>query len=152
MTDDERAMMLLEKSIYQAKEELEQDHIFRPFAMILDENGSIRKLENDMVDMQAAYLELHDEITAHIQMRQTTDIIVLLTNSTIPEQLVENGIESSIRVHLEERSQQDKVIASRYIYVPYQLQKMSGSDAVEAKLFHPRAVSFPSEFFTRNEG
>ena len=151
MTDDERAMMMLEKSIYMAKEKLERDHIFRPFAMILDENGSIRKLENDIEDMQASYMNLHDEITAHVQMRQTTDIIVLLTNSAMPEQLVQDGIQSSIRVHLEEKSQQDKAIASRYIYVPYRLERMSGSDAVEAKLFHPQAVSFPSEFFEKNK-
>ena len=151
MTDDERAMMMLEKSIYEAKEILERDHIFRPFAMILDENGSIRRLESDIEEMQAAYIDLHDEIAAHVQMRNTADIVVLLTNVTLPEQFVKDGIESGIRVHLEEKSQQDKVISSRYIYVPYQLQRRGGEEQVEAVLFHPQAVSFPSEFFKRKE-
>lgn len=149
MNDDERAMMMLEKSIYEAKEILEKEHIFRPFAMILDENGSIRRLENEIEDMQASYMELHDEILAHVQMRKSADIIVLLTNATMPEQMVQDGIDSSIRVHLEERSQQHKKIASRYIYVPYQLQRLSGEEEVQAQLFHPQAVSFPSEFFTK---
>jgi hypothetical protein len=151
MNDDERAMMMLEKSIYEAKEMLEEKHIFRPFAMILDQNGSIRRVENEIEDMQASYMALHDEIMAHVQMRETADIIVLLTNASMPEQLVENGIESSIRVHLEERSQQHKAIPSRYIYVPYQLQRLSGQEKVEAKLFQPKAVSFPSEFFKKEE-
>ena len=151
MNDDERAMMMLEKSIYEAKEMLEEKHIFRPFAMILDQNGTIVRMENEIEDMQASYMELHDEITAHVQMRQTADIIVLLTNASMPEQLAEEGVESSIRVHLEERSQQHKAIPSRYIYVPYQLQRLAGEEKVEARLFHPRAMSFHSEFFLKEE-
>lgn len=151
MNDDERAMMMLEKSIYEAKEILEEKHIFRPFAMILDQNGSIRRMENEIEDMQASYMALHDEIMAHVQMRKSADIIVLLSNASMPEQLVEEGIASSIRVHLEERSQQHKAISSRYIYVPYQLQRLAGEEKVEAKLFQPKAVSFPSEFFKKEE-
>ena len=151
MNDDERAMMMLEKSIYEAKEMLEEKHIFRPFAMILDQNGSIRRMENEIEDMQASYMQLHDEIIAHVQIRQTADVIVLLTNASMPEQLNKEGIESSIRVHLEERSQQHKAIPSRYIYVPYQLQRVAGEEKVEAKLFHPQAVSFPAEFFKKEE-
>ena len=149
MNDDERAMMMLEKSIYEAKEMLEEKHIFRPFAMILDQNGSIRRMENEIEDMQASYMQLHDEIIAHVQIRQTADVIVLLTNASMPEQLNKEGIESSIRVHLEERSQQHKAIPSRYIYVPYQLQRVAGEEKVEAKLFPPQAVSFPAEFFKK---
>ncbi|HEO97902.1 MAG: hypothetical protein JW682_04850 [Campylobacterales bacterium] len=151
MNDDERAMMMLEKSIYEAKRILEEEHIFRPFAMILDQSGAIRRMENEIEDMQASYMDLHDEIMAHVQIRQTVDIIVLLTNASMPEQLVEEGIESSIRVHLEERSQQHKAIPSRYIYVPYQLQRLSGEERIEARLFHPQAVSFPAEFFKKVE-
>jgi hypothetical protein len=151
MNDDERALMMLEKSIYEAREMLEKEHIFRPFAMILDQNGSIRKLTNEIEDMQASYMELHDEIMAHVQMRQSADVIVLLTNATMPDQLVEEGLESCIRVHLEERSQQHKAIASRFIYVPYQLQRMAGEEEVEAILFQPKAISFPSEFFTKED-
>jgi hypothetical protein len=151
MNDDERAMMMLEKSIYEAREMLEEKHIFRPFAMILDQNGTIRRLENGIEDMQASYMELHDEITAHVQMRETVDIIVLLTNASTPEHLAEEGAESSIRVHLEERSQQHKAIPSRYIYVPYRLQRLAGEERVEARLFHPQAVSFPAEFFGKGK-
>ena len=151
MNDDERAMMMLEKSIYEAKEMLETKQLFRPFALILDREGSIRRVENEIEDMQASYMALHEEIMADSEARETADIIVLLTNASMPEQLVENGVESSIRVHLEERSQQHKAIPSRYIYVPYQLQRLAGQEKVEAKLFHPQAVSFPAEFFTKEK-
>ncbi|MBD3791559.1 MAG: hypothetical protein IE918_05315 [Campylobacterales bacterium] len=151
MNDDERAMMLLEKSIYEAKRILEEEHIFRPFAMILDQNGTIVRMENEIEDMQASYIALHEEIMADVQRREAADIIVLLTNASMPEQLAEEGVESSIRVHLEERSQQHKAIPSRYIYVPYQLQRLAGEEKVEARLFHPRAVSFPAEFFGKSE-
>lgn len=151
MNDDERAMMLLEKSIYEAKERLEKEHIFHPFAMILDTSGSIRKVENEIPDMTHAYEQLHDEVMAHVQMRPSADIIVLLCNVSMPEQLGEMECESSIRVHLEERSQQHKAIAARFIYVPYQLQRPAESEEVQAVLFHPKAVSFPSEFFKRED-
>ncbi|MGC9350580.1 MAG: hypothetical protein ACP5D3_01170 [Sulfurovum sp.] len=151
MNDDERAMMMLEKSIYEAKEILEEKHIFRPFALILERDGSIHRVENEIEDMQDSYMALHEEIMADVQMRKSADIIVLLTNASMPEQLVEDGIDSSIRVHLEERSQQHKAIPGRYIYVPYQLQRLAGEEKVEAKLFQPQAVSFPAEFFKKEE-
>ncbi|MFT7823964.1 MAG: hypothetical protein ABXS92_04305 [Sulfurimonas sp.] len=151
MNDDERAMMMLEKSIYEVKEILEREYIFRPFAMILDQNGEIRRVENEIEDMQDAYLELHAEITGYVEKTDSVDIIVLLTNSSLPEQISKEGIESGIRVHIEERSQQHKTIASRFIYIPYQLQRLSREEQVEAKLFHPQAISFPSEFFKKEE-
>jgi hypothetical protein len=79
------------------------------------------------------------------------DIVVLLSDVSMPQNIGEEGIESGIRVHLEERSQQHKKIAGRYIYVPYQLQRLAGEEQIHAKLFAPSAVSFPSEFLKEDQ-
>ena len=146
MSDDERALMMLEKSIYEAQEMLEKDQTFRPFALLLDGNGEIERLENSVENVQDVYMALYEEIKFCVDERPI-DIIVLLSDTTLPENLKEEeGVGSAIRVHLEERSQQYKKIAGRYIYVPYQLQRLAGTEEIKAKLFAPKAVSFPSEF------
>ncbi len=146
MNDDDRAMMMLEKGIYEAKEMLEREQRFAPFALIRYEDGEIEWLANDIENPKDAYRALYEEIKLCVEARPA-DIVVLLADTTMPSELGEEGIESAIRVHLEERSQQHKKIAGRFIYVPYQLQRLSGEESVQAKLFAPRAVSFPSEFF-----
>ena len=149
MTDDERALMMLEKSIYEAQEMLEKEQIFRPFAMLLDEKGEIERLENHIENVQDSYMALYEEIKFCVD-EKPIDIIVLLSDTTLPENLKEEeGIGSAIRVHLEERSQQYKKIAGRYIYVPYQLQRLAGTEEIKPKLFTPQAVSFPSEFLKK---
>lgn len=150
MTDDERALMMLEKSIYEAQEMLEKDQTFRPFALLLDENGEIERLENNVENVQDSYMAPYEEIKFCVD-EKPIDIIVLLSDTTLPENLREEGVGSAIRVHLEERSQQYKKIAGRYIYVPYQLQRLAGTEEIKAKLFTPKAVSFPSEFLQKND-
>ncbi|OQX50026.1 MAG: hypothetical protein B5M46_02215 [Epsilonproteobacteria bacterium 4484_20] len=145
MTDDERGLMMLEKSIYEAQAMLEKEHTFRPFAMLLDTEGNIERLENSIENMRDAYQALYEEIKLCVE-EKPIDIIVLLSDVTMPENIGEEGVESGIRVHLEERSQQHKKIAGRYIYVPYQLQRLAGEEQIYVKLFAPAAVSFPSEF------
>ncbi len=146
MNDDDRAMMMLEKGIYEAQEMLEKEQQFTPFALIRYEDGEIERLTNDIENPKDAYKALYEEIKLCVEARPA-DIVVLLADTTVPAELGEEGIESAIRVHLEERSQQHKKIAGRFIYVPYQLQRLPGEESVHAKLFAPKAVSFPSEFF-----
>jgi len=145
MTDDERGLMMLEKSIYEAQAILEKEQTFRPFAMLLDTEGNIERLENGIENVRDAYQALYEEIKLCVE-EKPIDIIVLLSDVTMPENIGEEGIESGIRVHLEERSQQYRKIAGRYIYVPYQLQRLAGEEEIHARLFTPAAVSFPSEF------
>ena len=147
MNDDDRAMMMLEKGIYEAQEMLEREQRFSPFALIRYENGEVERLENGIEDPKDAYRALYEEIKLCIEAKPA-DIVVLLADTALPAEFGEEGIESAIRVHLEERSQQHKKIAGRYIYVPYRLQRLAGEEEVHAKLFAPKAVSFPSEFLT----
>ena len=150
MTDDERGLMMLEKSIYEARDMLEKEQTFRPFALLLDTDGNIERLENDIGDVQDAYMALYEEIKLCVE-EKPIDIVVLLADVSIPENIGEAGVESGIRVHLEERSQLHKKIAGRHIYVPYQLQRLAGEEAIHAKLFAPTAVSFPSEFLKEDQ-
>jgi len=118
MNDDERAMMMLEKGIYEAQEMLEKAQRFAPFALIRYEDGEIERITNDIENPKDAYRALYEEIKLCIEARPA-DIVVLLADTTMPAELGEEDIENAIRAHLEERSQQHKKIA----------------------------VSFPSEFF-----
>ena len=149
MTDDERGLMMLEKSIYEAQAMLEKEQAFRPFALLLDTEGKIERLQNSVENVRDAYLALYEEIKLCVE-EKPMDIVVLLSDVSMPENLGEEGIESGIRVHFEERSQQHKKIAGRYIYVPYQLQRLAGEEEIHVKLFTPSAVSFPSEFLKEN--
>jgi hypothetical protein len=124
---------------------LEKEQPFRPFALLLDTEGNMERLENSVENVQDAYMALYEEIRLCVEERPR-DIVVLLSDVSMPQNIGEEGIESGIRVHLEERSQQHKKIAGRYIYVPYQLQRHAGEEQIHAKLFAPSAVSFPSEF------
>jgi len=150
VTDDERGFMMLEKSIYEAQAMLEASQTFRPFAFLLYENGEIERLENRIADVQDAYSALYEEIRLCVA-EKPVDIIVLLSDIVMPENMAKEGVENGIRVHLEEHSQQHKKIAGRYIYVPYQLQRFAGEEKIQARLFTPTAVSFPSEFLTAVE-
>ena len=150
MTDDERGLMMLERSIYEAQAMLEKEQTFRPFAMLLDTEGNIERLENSIENVRDAYRALYEEIKLCVE-EKPIDIIVLLSDVVMPENIGEEGVESGIRVHLEERSQQHKKIAGRYIYVPYQLQRLAGKEEIHAKLFAPTAVSFPLEFLKEDQ-
>ena len=145
MTDDERGLMMLEKSIYMAQEILEKKQTFHPFAMLLDTEGKIETVQSSIENSRDAYMALSEEVRGYVE-EKPIDIIVLLSDVSLPENIGEEGIESGIRVHLEERSQLHKKIAGRYIYIPYQLQRLAGEEVIYAKLFTPVAVSFPSEF------
>ena len=47
---DDRAMLILEKAVYHAQELLENTQNFKPFLMILDDDGSITILAKEVKD------------------------------------------------------------------------------------------------------
>lgn len=65
MTDDERGLMMLEKSIYEAQAILEREQGFKPFALLLDTEGNIERLENGIENARDAYRALYEEIDRH---------------------------------------------------------------------------------------
>lgn len=144
MSDDDRAMLVLEKAVMRAKGMLESSQNFRPFAMMLYEDGSIKTIENRVNDVENNYEQLRDSMKIRA-LEGGVDVLAIVIDTLIPERFAK-GVPNGIRLHLEEKSQKDKKVSARYIYVPYQLVRSSGSDAIHAQLFVPVPTGFPAEF------
>jgi len=144
---DERAMMVLEKAVYRAQELLEKTQSFKPFLMILDDDGNIDIIENEVVNSTESYALLGDTLKIRIK-ESSVDVIVMVVDTLIPENLVQD-VPSSIRLHLEEKSQVDKSVSARFIYVPYTLHKVEGE--IFTKLHTPIPVGFPAEYIVKEK-
>jgi len=121
---DERAMLVLEKAVYRAQELLEKTQNFKPFLMILEEDGSIEIVENEVEESIKSYSLLGETLKVRIK-EGGVDVMVMVVDTLIPENFVQD-VPSSIRLHLEEKSQIDKSVAARFIYVPYTLHQVEG--------------------------
>jgi len=71
--------------------------------------------------------------------------LAIAIDTLIPERYAKD-VPNGIRLHLEEKSQKDKHVSARYIYVPYQLIRRSTSGEIVAQLHQPVPVGFPAEF------
>ncbi len=142
---DDKAMLILEKAIYRAQALLEETQKFKPFLMILDDDGSIDIVENEIEESTESYALLGDTLKARIQ-EGGVDVMVMAVDTLIPENFVQD-VPSSIRLHLEEKSQIDKSVAARFIYVPYTLHKVE--EEIFAKLHTPIPVGFPAEYIIK---
>ncbi len=143
---DDRAMLVLEKAVYRAQESLEKTQNFKPFLMILDDDGSIDIVENEVVESAKSYELLGDTLRERIK-EGGVDVMVMVVDTLIPENFVED-VPSSIRLHLEEKSQIDKSVAARFIYVPYTLHKVE--EEIFTKLHTPIPVGFPAEYIVKD--
>lgn len=150
MVDDNKAIMMLEKAIDEAKKRLYCQEDFDPFAFVLHHGGEITPFNQHCDDdTEEAYLILHDALSDYVKSHPSTDIVVLVTQATMPKAITqEDEIRSSIRIHLEEQSQQAKAIASRYLYIPYRWI-IPHEETLSLELLTPQAISFPSEFFPK---
>ncbi len=141
--DDERALHILEKAVYRAQDLLAKTKNFQPFLMLLNDSGEIEIFENDVEDSTESYTLLEE--TLKVRMKKgDVDVIVLAVDTLIPDRFVQE-VPSSIRLHLEEKSQIDKKISARYLYVPYQLCRVGDGDLF-VKLHAPIPVGFPAEY------
>ncbi|KIM06827.1 MAG: hypothetical protein KU38_12110 [Sulfurovum sp. FS08-3] len=144
MNDDARAMLVLEKAVIRAKSMLESSQNFRPFALMLYEDGSIKTIENKVNDIENAYEQLRDSMKIRA-LEGGVDVLAIAIDTLIPERFAK-GVPNGIRLHLEEKSQKDKKVSARYIYVPYQLVQGASSGKITAQLFQPVPTGFPAEF------
>jgi len=144
MSDDDRAMLILQKAVMRAKDMLERTQNFRPFAMMLYDDGSIKTIENKVNDVENNYEQLRDSMKIRAK-EGGVDVLAIVIDTLIPERFAK-GVPNGIRLHLEEKSQKDKKVSARYIYVPYQLVKTNSSDAIHAELYPPVPTGFPAEF------
>lgn len=143
---DERALLVLEKAIYRAQALLEENKHFQPFVMLLNEAGEIEIFENEHKDTIQSYALLEENLQDRTK-KNDVDVLVLLVDTLIPDKFVQD-VPIGIRVHLEEKSQIDKKIGARFLYVPYELCRIGEGDLF-VKLHTPIPVSFPAEYITR---
>ena len=141
--EDEKAFSLLEQAVYRAQDLLEKTKHFQPFLMLLNDAGDIELFENEVKDATESYALLEDILKKRIK-ESDVDVMVLVVDTIIPEKFVQD-VPSSIRLHLEEKSQIDKKIAARFLYVPYELCRV-GDGEIFVKLHSPIQVGFPAEY------
>ena len=140
---DERALEVLEKAVYRAQDLLELTKHFQPFLMLLKDAGEIELFENEVKDSTESYTLLEDTLRARIK-EGDVDVMVLVVDTLIPDKFAKD-VPSGIRLHLEEKSQMDKKIAARFIYVPYELCRVVDGDMF-VKLHTPIPIGFPAEY------
>jgi len=143
---DERALQVLEKAVYRAQESLEATKHFQPFLMLLNDADEVELFENEVEDSTESYALLEETLKERIK-EGDVDVMVLLVDTLIPEKFAQD-IPSGIRVHLEEKSQVDKKIGARFLYVPYELCRVDDGELF-VKLHAPIPVGFPAEYIVK---
>ena len=142
--EDEKAFNLLEQAVLKAQKSLEQTKYFQPFLMLLNDAGEIELFENEVEDSTESYSLLENILRERVK-EGDVDIMVLVVDTLIPERFVQD-VPSSIRVHLEEKSQMEKNISARFLYVPYNLYRVGDESEISVKLHAPIPVGFPAEY------
>ena len=143
MNDDEKALSVLESAVEKAQLSLEKTKYFQPFLMILNRKGKIEVFENDIKDPAESYALLEKAVEGMVKMGDI-EVMVLAVDTLIPDNFVKD-VPQGIRMHLEEKSQADKKISARFLYVPYELCQVKHEE-MYVKLHTPIAVGFPAEY------
>jgi len=142
-SDDEKAFRVLEEAVQKAQVSLEKTKYFQPFLMLLNSEGKIEVFENEVKDSTQSYTLLEETLKGSIKMGDI-EVMVLAVDTEIPENFVQD-VPHGIRLHLEEKSQVDKKISARFLYVPYELCQVPNEE-MYVKLHAPIAVGFPAEY------
>ena len=143
---EEQLFEMVNEAVMFAKGELEQKQELKPFAMVLFKNGYVDSITVDEQDHDDQYETLVTALRQRIVDEPKITGLAIVATVGIPEHY-KAPVESGIRVHLEERHKADEKIGARFLYVPYQLYKSSGSDDVTMQLLDPIPVSIPAEIF-----
>ncbi|RLA64486.1 MAG: hypothetical protein DRQ78_06055 [Epsilonproteobacteria bacterium] len=141
-SDDEKALEVLEKAVYHAKELLEKTTVFQPFVLLLNDEGKLEYFDNEIKDSRESYALLEKDLKIRVQKADVA-VLALVVDTAIPENFVKD-VPMSIRLHLEEKSQIEHKIGARHLYVPYELCK--GQDKMFVRLHVPIPVGFPAEY------
>ena len=147
--NDEKAFKVLEEAVHKAQSSLEETKHFQPFLMLLNSNAEVEVFENEIKDATQSY-EMLEKIAKESVKMGDVEVMVLAVDTEIPENFVKD-VPQGIRLHLEEKSQIEKKIAARFLYVPYELCQVANQEMQEiyVKTHHPIAVGFPAEYIVR---
>ena len=147
--DDDKAIEMLQKAVNYAQQELIDSATFRPFSMLLIDD-SVEIIKNSIEDTADSYDKICKDIEG-IVVDKSVEILVIVADTTLPDEFSKNkpnDTKSSIRLHLEERSQLEKSISARYIYVPYQLYQKESSELF-VELNAPIPVGLIAEYIKK---
>jgi len=143
MNDDEKALSVLEAAVEKAQLSLQKTKYFQPFLMLFNDEGEMEVFENDIKDTAESYALLEKTLEGSVKMGDI-EVIVLAVDTIIPENFVKD-VPQGMRMHLEEKSQANKKISARFLYVPYELRQVNNEE-MYVKLHAPIAVGFPAEY------
>ncbi len=148
LNSEEKALLLLEKAVVKAKLSIEKQLSFRPFLMMLDTDGNIKSVENKAYTNEESYTLLESSFKGRVN-ESNIDVALLATADMMPARYSKDKPTPAIRLHLEEKSQLDKKISARFIYVPYSLHRFKNSQEIFAEIGTPIPVGFPAEYLTK---
>lgn len=146
-SDDEKALILLEKAVMKAKKALENKLSFRPFMMMIDSQGVLKTIENRALTDYDSYSLLEDSLMSRVKSKDDIEIVILAIKDTMPPKLSDGESKASIRLHLEERSQLNKKVSARFFYIPYTVYDTE-EDRYYIELGTPKPVGFPAEYLS----
>ena len=147
MQEDQLFEMVNEAVLF-AQQELELKQALIPFAMLLYKNGFVESISTQEKDPETQYDDLVEKLREMVSDAPKITGVAIVAAVSIPAQY-KAPVESGIRIHLEEKHKSDNKIGGRFLYVPYQLYKQSGSDTIQTQLHEPIPVGIPQEIFVK---
>jgi len=147
--DDDKAIEILQKAVSYAQQELIESATFRPFGMVLVDNR-VEIIKNDTEDREISYDEICRDIEDIVSTKRV-EILVIVIDTAMPDEFAKDSSDdtkSSIRLHLEERSQLSKDISARYIFVPYQIYEKEANELF-VELYRPIPVGLIAEYIKK---
>jgi len=145
---EEQLFEMVNEAVMFAKTTLEETQTLSPFAMVLFRNGYVESVTTG----EENHDEQYDALVALLRQRVIDEPkitgLAIIAKVGIPGHY-KPPVDDGIRIHLEERHKADDKIGARFLYVPYQLYKSSGSDKIAMHLHDPIPVGIPPEIFTK---
>jgi hypothetical protein len=143
--DDEKLFEMVEACVASAVTALENEEPLHPFAMVLDPEGTTRRVDDGEEEQQKRYERLLEMLKAEAREKKI-DAAALIARVTIPSSY-NPAVPEGIRIHIEERASSGKKLAARFLYIPYQLYRAENEAKIAVRLHNPIPVGFPSEIF-----
>ncbi len=146
---EEQLFEMVNKAVQFAQQELQTHQALIPFAMLLYKNGFIERVQTQETECESQYDDLVKRLREMVLDAPKITGVAIVASVSIPAQY-KAPVESGIRIHLEEKHKSDNKIGGRFLYVPYQLYKQSGSDTIQTHLHNPIPVGIPQEIFVKD--
>jgi hypothetical protein len=142
-SEDEKALFVLEEALSRATDSLEREKSFSPFALLLNESGESEMIENSLESPEENLALLEETIHQRVK-KEDIEVLVIASESSVPQQFAHQAL-YAIRLHIEEKSQRERKIGARFLYVPYELLQ-NQEEKISLKLYPPHPVAFPAEY------